>query len=231
MKGSVVMIVVLVMASFFLVSVAAAAEKSKMETATGKVTAVDPQGKAITISAKAGKEAMDVGTIVDKDTMVKVKGKAAILQDLKVGDGLALALHERFYCPAGKCQWPQANHSTCDSFLLAVERIPLSKPSLASTCLLLTDPFVLSSAPVVHHINRIGEGDVGPEKKARANADNDGGFRSGPFQAFRHPRGSLPTQSRLSYNRNVYKPFNVIDEIDRRREQLMATLSQGSPKK
>jgi Cu/Ag efflux protein CusF len=90
MKRSVVMIVVLVMASFFLVSVAPAAEKSKMETATGKVTAIDPQGKAITISAKAGKEAMDVGTIVDKDTMVKVKGKAATLNDIKVGDTVTI---------------------------------------------------------------------------------------------------------------------------------------------
>jgi hypothetical protein len=62
-------------------------ESAKMETATGKVTAIDPQGKAIVIAENiGGKETMDVGTIVDKDTIVKVKGKEAKLQDLKVGD-------------------------------------------------------------------------------------------------------------------------------------------------
>ncbi len=29
---------------------------------------------------------MDVGTVVDKDTIVKVKGKEASLKDVKVGD-------------------------------------------------------------------------------------------------------------------------------------------------
>lgn len=90
MKRSALMILVLVMASFFLASVVAAAETGKMETATGKVTSVDPQGKAITISAKVGKEAMDVGTIVDKDTKVKVGGKAANLNDIKVGDTVTI---------------------------------------------------------------------------------------------------------------------------------------------
>lgn len=62
----------------------------KMETATGKVTSIDPQGKAITVSAMAGKEAMDVGTVVDKDTMIKVSGKAATLKDIKVGDTVTI---------------------------------------------------------------------------------------------------------------------------------------------
>lgn len=62
--------------SVLLVTAAMAAESGKMETATGKVTSIDPEGTAITISANmGGKEAMDVGTIVDKDTIVKVKGK------------------------------------------------------------------------------------------------------------------------------------------------------------
>lgn len=64
---------------------------SKMEIATGIVTSVDPQGKAIAISEKiAGKGAMDVGTIVDKDTIVKMKGKEATLKDVKVGDSVTI---------------------------------------------------------------------------------------------------------------------------------------------
>ncbi len=62
-------------------------ELGKMETATGKVTSVDPGGMAITISENiGGKGALDVGTIVDKDTLVKIKGKDATLGDIKVGD-------------------------------------------------------------------------------------------------------------------------------------------------
>jgi hypothetical protein len=49
-----------------------------------------PQGKAITISAKAGKEAMDVGVIVNDETVIKVKGKKAALSDIKVGDAVKI---------------------------------------------------------------------------------------------------------------------------------------------
>lgn len=63
----------------------------KMETATGKVTSVDPGGKAITISERiGGKETLDVGTIVSKDTTVKIKGKEATLGDIKVGDTVTI---------------------------------------------------------------------------------------------------------------------------------------------
>jgi len=86
MKRSVVMTWVLLLVAFFLASMVTAQEMGKMQTATGEVTSVDPQGTAITISWKVGKEALDVGTIVDKDTVVKVKGKTATLQDIKVGD-------------------------------------------------------------------------------------------------------------------------------------------------
>jgi hypothetical protein len=59
----------------------------KMETATGKVASVDPQGKAITVMAKSGTKGMiDVGTIVNKETVVKVKGKTASLKNIKPGD-------------------------------------------------------------------------------------------------------------------------------------------------
>ena len=67
------------------------AELGKMQIATGKVTSVDPEGKAITISENiAGKGALDVGTIVDKDTLVKIKGKEATLGDIKVGDTVTI---------------------------------------------------------------------------------------------------------------------------------------------
>ncbi len=62
-------------------------ELAKVETAVGKVTAVDPEGKAITISENiGGKEPLIVGTIVNDDTRVQVKGKKADLKDIKVGD-------------------------------------------------------------------------------------------------------------------------------------------------
>jgi len=91
MRKSVFMVLVAAALSVLLVTVAMAAESGKMETATGKVTSIDPQGKAITISAKmGGKEAMDVGTVVDENTIVKVKGKKATLDDIKVGDTVTI---------------------------------------------------------------------------------------------------------------------------------------------
>ena len=51
---------------------------------------VDPQGTAITIDWKVGKEALDVGTIVDNGTVIKVGGKTATLQDIKVGDTVTI---------------------------------------------------------------------------------------------------------------------------------------------
>ena len=51
---------------------------------------VDPQATAITISWNVGKEALDVGTIVDNGTLIKVGGKSATLQDVKVGDAVTI---------------------------------------------------------------------------------------------------------------------------------------------
>jgi len=90
MKRSVAITCVFLVVVFFLACVATAQEMGKMETATGVVTSVDPQGTAITITWKVGNEALDVGTIVDKDTVVKVKGKTATLQDIRVGDTVTL---------------------------------------------------------------------------------------------------------------------------------------------
>jgi Cu/Ag efflux protein CusF len=79
MKRSALMVLVLLFLSLFLVNAASA---QKMETVTGKVAAIDPEGKGIVVM----KGAMDVGTIVSPDTMIKVKGKKAALGDIKVGD-------------------------------------------------------------------------------------------------------------------------------------------------
>ena len=60
------------------------------ETRTGKVIAVDPQGKAIVITVGSGKAALTVGTVIKADTKLMVKGKSMPLSDLekalKVGD-------------------------------------------------------------------------------------------------------------------------------------------------
>lgn len=91
MKKSVLAAVVMVLLSVFVITEVMAAESGKMETATGKVTSVDPQGKAISLSAKmGGKGAMDVGAIVNTDTIIKVKGKKTSLDDIKVGDTVTL---------------------------------------------------------------------------------------------------------------------------------------------
>lgn len=91
MKRSMFVVVILLMASFLLISVVIAQETGKMETATGKITALDPGGKGIVIDQNiGGKEPLVVGTIVDKDTVVKIKGKTAGLNDLKVGDTVTI---------------------------------------------------------------------------------------------------------------------------------------------
>ena len=83
MKRLALSVTVLICACLLLAGAAAA---QKMETATGKVSAVDPDGKGIVIMTGTGKGAMDVGVIVGSDTVVKIKGKPASLADIKVGD-------------------------------------------------------------------------------------------------------------------------------------------------
>lgn len=90
MKRSIAMTCVFLLVALFLAGVATAQETGKMETATGVVTSVAPQGTAITIDWKVGNEVFDVGTIVDQGTVVKVGGKVATLQDIKVGDTVTI---------------------------------------------------------------------------------------------------------------------------------------------
>jgi hypothetical protein len=80
------------LAVFALVLAATAGAHS--ESQTGKVAAVDPEGKGIVISVGKGDQALDVGTIIDNDTQLKVEGKNVPLSnlqdDVKVGDTVTL---------------------------------------------------------------------------------------------------------------------------------------------
>ncbi len=85
------LVFVLFLAVVFVLSAGlVAADTSKVMSGTGKVTAVDTEGKGIVIDVGSGKQAMTVGTVVGPDTKLMVKGKDVPLSDLqkdvKVGD-------------------------------------------------------------------------------------------------------------------------------------------------
>ncbi len=81
---------------FVLTAVNQAAAQSKMESFSGKVTAVDPGGKAIVVESGTGKAAITVGAIVGADTVLMVKGKKMPIADLgkevKAGDMVGLKI-------------------------------------------------------------------------------------------------------------------------------------------
>jgi hypothetical protein len=89
MKKAGVLVIALMIISFVFVGIAAA-EKEKMYRASGKVTAIDPDGIGIVISEMAGGKELVVGTIIDKDTMIKGGGKKITLDQIKVGDMVTL---------------------------------------------------------------------------------------------------------------------------------------------
>ena len=74
----------------------ALAQGEKTESFSGKVTSVDPDGKAIVIENGTGKTALTVGAIVTPTTVLTVKGKKAAIADLtkqvKVGDMVSLKI-------------------------------------------------------------------------------------------------------------------------------------------
>jgi hypothetical protein len=74
----------------------ALAQGERSESFSGKVTAVDPDGKAIVIESGKGKKALTVGAIVTPNTVLMVKGKKKAIADLakevKVGDRASLKL-------------------------------------------------------------------------------------------------------------------------------------------
>jgi hypothetical protein len=74
----------------------ALAQGEKTLSFSGKVTSVDPDGKAIVIETGTGKTALTVGAIVTPTTVLTVKGKKAEIADLakqvKVGDMVSLKI-------------------------------------------------------------------------------------------------------------------------------------------
>jgi hypothetical protein len=87
------LIVVLLLGSATVAQVVA---QAKMESFSGKVTAVDPDGKAIVMESGRGKAALTVGAIVTPDTVLMVKGKKMAIADLakevKAGDMVVLKI-------------------------------------------------------------------------------------------------------------------------------------------
>ncbi len=59
---------------------------AKNVSATGKVTAIDPDGLGIVIAAKAGEKELTVGAIIGKETIFKSGGKKIAPDQIKVGD-------------------------------------------------------------------------------------------------------------------------------------------------
>jgi hypothetical protein len=79
---------------FALAVVGQAIAQEKMESFSGKVTNVDPAGKAVVIESGTGKTALTVGAIVTTDTVLRVKGKkmpiADLAKEVKAGDMVGL---------------------------------------------------------------------------------------------------------------------------------------------
>ena len=65
-------------------------EKAPLKKAVGEVMAVDEGGKAIVIKSKIDKKDLIVGTIIDKNTKIKVKGKTASLREIKPKDRVTI---------------------------------------------------------------------------------------------------------------------------------------------
>jgi hypothetical protein len=74
----------------------ALAQGEKTKSFSGKVTSVDPDGKAIVIESGQGKTALTVGAIITPTTTLTVKGKKAAIADLtkevKVSDMVSLRI-------------------------------------------------------------------------------------------------------------------------------------------
>ena len=79
---------IIVVASFclLLTNGAFGVEKVPLKKAAGEVIAIDEGGKAIVIKSKVDKKELIVGTIIDQNTKIKVKGKTASLKEIKPKD-------------------------------------------------------------------------------------------------------------------------------------------------
>jgi hypothetical protein len=91
MKRVVGMLFTVFVVLFFAASAVYAAGQGTMRTVSGEVLAVDDGGKGIVVSQQiGGNKSLDVGAIVNDETVVKVAGKKASLSDIKAGDKVRL---------------------------------------------------------------------------------------------------------------------------------------------
>jgi hypothetical protein len=64
--------------------------KAPLKKAAGEVMAIDEGGKAIVIKSKVDKKELIVGTIIDQNTKIKVRGKIASLKEIKPKDRVTI---------------------------------------------------------------------------------------------------------------------------------------------
>lgn len=89
---------------FLALPLVCAATQLKVETSTGKVSAVDLEAKTIVVMIGTGAKARVIGAIVTPQTVIKVKGKKAALSDIKVGDKVKIKI-ERTTDEYAKAIW------------------------------------------------------------------------------------------------------------------------------
>lgn len=93
MRTHLIAIVAIVAACFFAATLAYS-DVAPTKTQTGKVTAIDPEGKGIVVTVGKGDQALDVGAVVQPDTKLTVKGRntpiADLQNDVSVGDTVTL---------------------------------------------------------------------------------------------------------------------------------------------
>ena len=86
MKNFRLLIIIVATFCLLLTNVAFGEEKAPLKKAAGEVMAIDEGGKAIVIKSKVDKKELIVGTIIDQNTQIRVKGKTASLREIKPND-------------------------------------------------------------------------------------------------------------------------------------------------
>lgn len=87
MKRFIFLLVVFAMISFLTIGQPVAEEMAAMRPAAGRVISVVPEGKATTIATPVR---VDVATILNQDTKIRIKGKPASLKDVNEGDAVTI---------------------------------------------------------------------------------------------------------------------------------------------
>lgn len=84
--GNILLIIIGATFCLFLTNGAFGEEKAPLKKATGEVMAIDEGGKAIVIKSKVDKKELIIGTIIDQNTKIRVRGKTASLKEIKPND-------------------------------------------------------------------------------------------------------------------------------------------------